>query len=97
MNIGKSETILVGDWVAHEGRPVADDVWKRILDLTNEHLVKLGSDASGWDVLYRDPTDGRYWELTYPQSERHGGGPPQLECLTTEEAKRKYGAKIVTA
>jgi hypothetical protein len=95
MSIDPSETIFTGRWILRGGRPVADDVCKRIFDLTEAHLVKLGSDATGWDVLYRDPTDGRYWELAYPQGELHGGGPPQLKCLTIEEARQKYGAKIV--
>ena len=76
---------------------VADDVCKRIFALTESHLVKLGSDASGWDVVYRDPNDGRFWELIYPQSELFGGGPPQLRCLTTEEAEQKYGAQAIKA
>ena len=59
--------------------------------------MKLGGDASGWDVLFRDPTDGRLWELIYPQSEPHGGGPPQLRCLTADEARQKYGVHVVQA
>jgi hypothetical protein len=42
-----------------------------------------------------DPDDGRYWERTYPQSEKHGGGPPQLKCLTFQEASKKYGVSVV--
>lgn len=95
MNIDPSEKIITGKWVLEGSRPVADDVSKRILVLTNSYLVKLGSDASGWDALYRDPSDKRLWELIYPQSELHGGGAPQLRCVTTEEAKQKYGAHVV--
>jgi len=46
-------------------------------------------------TLYRDPDDGRYWERTYPQSELHGGGPPELRVLATEDARQKYGAQLV--
>jgi hypothetical protein len=95
MDIKPSETALTGQWTLQGGRPVADDVCKRILALTSSHLVEVGRDASGWNALYRDPNDGRYWELIYPQSELQGGGPPQLRCLTAEEARQKFGAQVV--
>jgi len=95
MNIKPSETVLTGQWILRGGRPVADDVCNRILALTKSHLLEVGRDASGWNTLYRDPSDGRYWELVYPQSELHGGGPPELRCLTVEEATQKYGAQLV--
>jgi Immunity protein 27 len=95
MDIKPSETVLTGQCILQGGRPVADDVCKRILTLAKSYLVELGRDASGWNALYRDPNDGRYWELIYPQSELHGGGPPQLRCLTAEEARQKYGAQVV--
>jgi Immunity protein 27 len=95
MTIDPSETIITGQWVLQDGRRVADDVCKRILALAESYLVKLGTDASGWDVLHRDPNDGRLWELIYPQSELHGGGPPQLRYLTADEARQKYGVALV--
>jgi hypothetical protein len=93
--IEPSERIPTGQWILQSGRTVADDVSKRILALTKSYLVGVGRDASGWNALYRDPNDGRYWELTYPQSELHGGGPPQLRFLTADEASEKYGAQVV--
>ncbi|MHB1530434.1 MAG: Imm27 family immunity protein [Acidiferrobacteraceae bacterium] len=66
---------------------MADDVCKRIIALTESHLQEIGRDASGWNTLYQDPTGGRYWELSYPQSELHGGGPPELRYLTAEQAR----------
>jgi hypothetical protein len=94
-SIDPSETVLTGQWIIQGGRPVADDVCKRIIALTKSHLQEIGRDASGWNTLYRDPTDGRYWELRYPQSELHGGGPPELRYLTAEQARQKYGAQLV--
>lgn len=94
-DIKPSETVLSGQWILQRGRPVADDVCKRILVLTSSQLVEVGGDASGWNALYRDPNDGRYWELVYPQGELQGGGPPQLQCLTVDEARQKYGAQVV--
>jgi hypothetical protein len=58
MDIKPSETVLTGQWILQGGRPVADDVCKRILALTSSHLVEVGRDASGWNALYRDPNDG---------------------------------------
>jgi hypothetical protein len=63
---------------------------RRIRFLTSRHLQRIRADVSGWTILYRDPDDGRYWELTYPQSEMHGGGPPQLRWLSKRDALKKY-------
>jgi|SRR6516162_1583464 len=87
--IKPSETVLTGQWIFQDGRPVADRVCERILALTKSYLREVGRDASGWNALYHDPNDGRYWELTYPQGELQGGGPPQLRCLRAEEAQQK--------
>jgi hypothetical protein len=92
MNIDPTETVLTGSWIPNnQGGSVADDTCRRIDTLVHAHLMELGRDASGWDALYRDPDDGRLWELIYPHSELQGGGPPQLRCLTVGEARQKYG------
>jgi len=57
---------------------------------TLERLEKLATDASGWLSLYRDPATGRLWELSFPSSEAHGGGPRQLAPITEPEAKARY-------
>lgn len=49
--------------------------------LQNEKLALVQSDKSGWITLYRDAETGRFWELDYPHSERHGGGPARLREL----------------
>jgi len=91
IDINSYETVLTGQWIFRDGRLVANDVCERIFSLTTSYLVKVKQDVSGWNTLYRDPNDRRYWELTFPQSELQGGGPPQLKCVTVEEAKEKYG------
>lgn len=85
------ETDLLGNWDVPGAEVETDKMCKRIEWLAAEKLVEISTDASGWDVLYKDPTDGRYWELTYPQSHMHGGGPPRLTHLSIEQAKTKYG------
>ena len=94
MKLQPDEVQLTGAWLARNGRTVADETCERISELIRSHLVQLGSDTGGWEVLYRDPDDGRLWELTYPHGELHGGGPPQLRCLTPNEAKTKYGSVV---
>ncbi len=94
--IEPNETEITGKWLISQGRTVADETCQRIADLTQHYLVELGRDPSGWDALYRDPNDGRFWELIYPQSELQGGGPPQLRCLSIDESKRKYGNAVAT-
>jgi len=63
---------------------------QRIRWLIDAHLVRVTTDASGWRVLYRDPSDDRLWELSYPRSEMHGGGPPKLTCIPRQQAEAVY-------
>lgn len=72
-------------------RSVADDACVRIDWLVKSRLERLAKDASGWETLYRDPQDGRFWEHTYPQGHMHGGGPPQLKVVSSDVAISKYG------
>jgi hypothetical protein len=53
-------------------------------------LEKLGQDATGWATLYRDPATGTLWEVTYPRSEMHGGGPRQLSEISPFDAIARY-------
>ncbi len=90
MELKSDEIQLVGRWYESAGRTVADTMCQRIDDLISGSLTKITSDSSGWDILYQDPKDERYWELTYPESQWHGGGPPQLTHLSYDQAKKKY-------
>ncbi len=85
-----NETLLKGEWIVTAGGIVADETCKRIELLTASVLKRLANDASGWESLFQDPADGRLWELYYPRSEMHGGGPPCLRNLTTLQARSKY-------
>jgi len=91
MRLAAHETDLAGAWQMTRDKIAADPACERIEWLISQHLVQLGGDSSGWYELYRDPNDGRLWELCWPQSEMHGGGPPRLSCLTIEAARSKYG------
>jgi hypothetical protein len=86
-----SERELVGSWVEHDGRRILDPVDRRIFWLVSRRLVARGHADGGWDQLYLDPRDGRYWELTFPHGSLHGGGPRRLTCLGADAAREKYG------
>ena len=94
--LASNEISLLGTWQEKRDRIVANPTCKRIEWLIVNHLVQISSDSSGWDDLYRDPDDGRLWELTWPQSEMHGGGPPRLTCIPVDAARAKYGAIVDT-
>jgi hypothetical protein len=97
LKLQADERLLTGRWIVQDGKVRADATCERIAWLLSRHLQKVADSAQwgAWETLYRDPDDGRYWERTYPQGEMHGGGPPQLICLTVEEARQKYGAQVV--
>src|ERR1700728_2234794 len=92
-----NEQRLTGSWIAQDGKVHGDAICERIKWLLAHDLQKVADSPQwgAWETLYRDPDDGRYWERTYPQSELHGGGPPELRVLTADEAKQKYGSQVV--
>ncbi|HEX9391464.1 MAG TPA: Imm27 family immunity protein [Usitatibacteraceae bacterium] len=90
MNIQPTETKITGKWVFENGKLVADASAMRIDHLIKNELVEKGRSDDGWSVLYFDKRDGRYWELNYPDSSQHGGGAPNLELLSREDAFKKY-------
>lgn len=92
MKLAANEQDLVGSWIASGDGLKRDPVAERIDALVAHDLKELGSDRAGWDLLLRDPADGRLWELTHPQSGSAGGGPPRLTCIGTERAREKYGS-----
>jgi hypothetical protein len=94
MRLGLDEKEVRGTWKIVGARIEADENCSRIRKLTQSHLHEVARDESGWDLLYVDPSDGRYWELTYPDSHLHGGGPPKLTCISREHARSKYGSSV---
>ena len=88
------ENELIGEWIRAGAQVHGNDVCARIQWLTSEVLQQVGVDkeSGGWDKLFRDPSDGRYWLLTYPHSDMHGGGPPTLKHLPLKdhEVKEKF-------
>ena len=90
MKILETETELVGKWIYENGVIHGDEVSERIKWLISNQLQRIATDLSGWETLYIDPVDKRLWELTYLNSEMHGGGPQSFIYISNEDAKKKY-------
>jgi hypothetical protein len=89
--LAPEEVDLRGDWLVQEDRSVVGDATEQRIEwLTTQKFERIANDSSGWDTLYRDPRDDRLWELTYPRSEMHGGGPRRLHVISRDEAAAKY-------
>lgn len=86
------ETDLIGSWLPRKHKLLPDPLCQRIQRLVECHLVELAVVQSGSETLYRDPNDGRLWELSWPQFSLPGGGPPRLTHVTADAARLKYGA-----
>lgn len=84
------EELLTGHWVSSGDEIVGDETCNRIEQLVAGVLEKVASDSSGWDTLFQDPSDGRFWELYYPDSGAQGGGPPSIRHLEAKQVESKY-------
>jgi Immunity protein 27 len=87
----EGEIELIGQWTVKGPRITGDANCQRIQRLISDYLVSLGADESGWDTLYRDPYSGKLWELSWPQSNLHSGGPPRLRLVSADDVRQKYG------
>jgi hypothetical protein len=56
----------------------------------NNRFVKIAASTTDWETLYKNSEDESLWELSYPYSGMHGGGPPKLTKLTERSASLKY-------
>jgi hypothetical protein len=91
-DLAPDETELRGAWIpGADGRPSNDAVEERIRWLVAHRLTHVATSADGWDWLFRDPSDHRLWELTYPQGSLHGAGPRRLAMIGREAALARYG------
>ena len=90
MKLTPKENKIHGHWIKKENKVVADDNCKRIEWLIDNVLIYIERDETGWNRLYKDPEDNRFWELKYLYSGWHGGGPPSLINISKEIAETKY-------
>jgi Immunity protein 27 len=84
------EVLLEGEWIDLGSRVVAGETSVRIRWLVESRLGRIQAAPHGAGVLFRDPYDGRYWELTYPHPELPQGGPPRLELIDADTAAVRY-------
>jgi hypothetical protein len=93
MKLRPDETLLTGSWLYVDHVMRGDAVCDRIEWLIKNHLKKIASSPlwGDWESLFQDPSDGRYWEITYPHGDLQGGGPPQLKVISENDGKEKYG------
>jgi Immunity protein 27 len=89
-DLKETETTLVGHWNAAGVEPKADVVCQRVEWLVENRLEHVCLDASGMDLLLRDPGDGRLWERVYLESSANGHGPASLRLISPDRVKRKY-------
>ncbi len=90
MRIKQNESALYGKWIFDGKKMLEDETAKRIQYLISNVLEDKAVADNGWEILYQDPIDKRFWELTYLQSELHGGGPPSLINISEKQSKDKY-------
>ena len=88
--IRSDETEIIGNWIKVGEKIVGDVACERVHQLTVAYLNKIGRDWTGWETLYRNPADDRFWLHTYPLGHMHGGGPPALINLSEDEARLKF-------
>jgi hypothetical protein len=90
MRLKHEETELRGFWIDLGSSMVPDASWDRIDYLTKESLELVETLADGAASLYRDPADGRLWELTKVAPQMKDGGPPRLTVIEAGEAAKKF-------
>ncbi|HEC29540.1 MAG TPA: hypothetical protein ENI65_08140 [Gammaproteobacteria bacterium] len=91
--ISENETLIEGMWVVTDDQISSNEACKRIEWLITDIFKLIRVDVSGWEKLYQDPKDQRFWLLYYPQGEMHGGGPPSLMEMTYKDAELRFNAK----
>jgi len=67
--------VMRGPAVSNEGD--ADEIDA----LLSTELIEVAKADDGWRILYRHRATSALWELSYPNSERHGGGPRRFREL----------------
>jgi immunity protein 27 of polymorphic toxin system len=86
----KDRSELTGSWIIKDGHLIEDETSRLIEYLIQEKLQRIAVNSDGWEILYQDPQDQRFWELNFPKGEMQGGGPRTLRIISEEAAKLKF-------
>ncbi len=90
MKISNNKKAIIGHSSFDGSKMIVDEQANRIDWLVKNYLIKVSSNGSNWTILYQDPGDKRYWELSFPETDERSSGPPSLIVLSEVEAKKKY-------
>jgi hypothetical protein len=85
---------IIGGTRVENGKVLSDESSLLIDELIHHRFTRVAQ--RGWYLLYLDPVLGNYWELSYPQGNLHGGGPPRLDQLTASDVLDLYGSLPTT-
>jgi len=91
MHLRPEESAIQGFWLDLGSSVTPDANWERISRLTEEYLELLATGEDGREKLFRDPADGRLWELA-PVAPEMPSSPPLLMVIAPARAKEKFGA-----
>ena len=58
------------------------------IDKAISELETVGNHQYGWDTLFRDPRNKKFWELVYPSE----GSPRELRPIAAHDARLRYPA-----
>ena len=72
------------------GRLVPDETEELIENLINSELTKVSVSIDGWSSLYVEEATKNYWDLSFHNSDTHGGGPRCLKRIEGDELASKY-------
>jgi len=84
------EEEICGGWIVGKNGHVLGDNSSRRIDELIKGFSRVAHREGGWTILFRNPLNGTYWEVTHPQSHMHGGGPRKLSRLSVSEVSDRY-------
>ncbi len=82
--------VMIAKWEFVGGKLTIDATGEEIERMVEHDLRRVADKDDGWTILYRNSKDGTHWELSFPHSGMHGGGPKQLREVGADELLREW-------